>query len=134
MLANSLSAHTTNTLGVATHYYEFISLPAAAFKSLKSSVSEGIVCFVSSGGSSSLRLRFVKQAAPSATLTCNIYPECIGFATTMKVISIQMSEAAGGEESFLNGGNGCRSPRRVFVAPRIGAGEREVRCVSPLMK
>lgn len=32
-----------------------------------------------------------------------------------------MSEAAGREERFLNGGNGCWSPRRVFVAPRIGA-------------
>lgn len=72
-------------------------------------------------GSSSLRLHFVKQAAPSATSTCNIYPECIEFATIIKVISIQMSEAAGVEERLLNGGNGCRSPRRMFVALRIGA-------------
>lgn len=32
-----------------------------------------------------------------------------------------MSEAAGAEERLLNGGNGCRSPRRMFVALRIGA-------------
>lgn len=32
-----------------------------------------------------------------------------------------MSEAAGAEKRVLNGGNGCWSPGRVFVALRIGA-------------
>lgn len=61
-------------------------------------------------GSSSLGLHFVKQAAPSATLTCNVYPECIEFTTIIKVISIQMSAAAGGGERLLNGGKWLLEP------------------------
>lgn len=76
-------------------------------------------------GSISLGLHFVKQAAPSVTLTCNIYPECTEFATIIKS-NLNPNVRGGGwreveeveEVSLLNGGNGCWSPRRVFVALR----------------
>lgn len=71
--------------------------------------SEGVVCSVSR---SRPRLHFGKQAVPSATSTCSIYPQCTEPATTTQLISIQMSAAARRAE-----GRAC-STDGAFVAAR----------------
>lgn len=127
------AAHTRTARSEHTEHYHILLLIhqcwSCSFSNFEKLLFfEGIVCFVS--GSSSPRLHFVKQAAPSATLAENIYPECIEFATTRKVISIQMSEAAGEEKFLKRKGNICRSPRRRGSV----RGEQLLRRMSPLMK
>lgn len=99
------------------------------FKSLKSFVCVGILCF-SESCRKALWLHFVKQAAPSVTLTCIIYPERTSFATIIKVISIEMSDSRVRVRKHvffhMKRKNSCCSLRWAFV-------EQEVKRVSPLM-